>query len=107
MPRSESFHRRALRCQAHIQAYNLRKEQEPLASSLLSQLLSMPRHEMVVRYDTKDTGDGQGWYLVSAEWVNSWKRYVKSERAASCWARSRVHKAPKRLVDRTCRRRAR
>eukprot|EP00438_Fugacium_kawagutii_P030282 Skav225212 [mRNA] locus=scaffold1041:213130:216943:- [translate_table: standard] len=52
------------KCQAHILAYNLRKQAE---------------YEMVTRYDTKDTGEGQGWYLVDADWVENWKRYVKSE----------------------------
>ncbi len=49
---------------AHIEAYNRRKQLE---------------YELVMRYDTKDVGDGQFWYLVDAVWVNQWKRYVKSE----------------------------
>ncbi|CAE7349073.1 usp33 [Symbiodinium natans] len=52
------------RCQMHIDAYNQRKQAE---------------FDLVSKYDTKDTGDGQGWYLVNALWVNNWKRYVKGE----------------------------
>lgn len=58
------------KCQAHILAYNLRKQAE---------------YEMVTRYDTKDTGDGRGWYLVDADWVDHWKRYVKSEPVTNYW----------------------
>lgn len=58
------------KCQIRIAAYNLRKQAE---------------YEMVTRYDTKDTGDGQGWYLVNAEWVNNWKRYVKGKPVSNFW----------------------
>ena len=34
---------------------------------------------MVTKYDTKDTGDGQYWYLLDVDWVARWKKYVKSE----------------------------
>ncbi|CAD7923961.1 unnamed protein product [Amoebophrya sp. A120] len=47
-----------------IKAYNQRKVQE---------------FQLVSRYDTKDTGDGEFWYLVDANWVHQWKRYVKSD----------------------------
>ncbi|CAJ1451868.1 unnamed protein product [Effrenium voratum] len=56
------------KCQAYINAYNARKQAE---------------FDLVSRYDTKDTGDGDGWYLVSAVWVNDWKRYVKGEPATN------------------------
>ncbi|CAE8701241.1 unnamed protein product, partial [Polarella glacialis] len=52
------------RCQAYLRAYNDRKQAE---------------FELVSKYDTKDTGDGEAWYLVDALWVNNWKRYVKGE----------------------------
>eukprot|EP00930_Biecheleria_cincta_P101498 TRINITY_DN9314_c0_g1_i1.p1 TRINITY_DN9314_c0_g1~~TRINITY_DN9314_c0_g1_i1.p1 ORF type:complete len:920 (-),score=147.92 TRINITY_DN9314_c0_g1_i1:275-2944(-) len=52
------------RCQVFLSAYNTRKQFE---------------YELVTKYDTKDTGDGEAWYLVDALWVNSWKQYVKSE----------------------------
>mmetsp|Transcript_76576 Transcript_76576/g.212705 ORF Transcript_76576/g.212705 Transcript_76576/m.212705 type:complete len:935 (+) Transcript_76576:86-2890(+) len=52
------------KCQAHIRAYNERKQAE---------------YDLVSKYDTKDTGDGKYWYIVDALWVNKWKRYVKSE----------------------------
>jgi len=52
------------KCQAHLHAFNDRKQAE---------------YDLVSKYDTKDTGDGKGWYLVDALWVNKWKRYVKTE----------------------------
>jgi len=52
------------KCQRHIRAYNERKQAE---------------YDLVSKYDTKDTGDGKGWYLVDAVWVNKWKRYVRGE----------------------------
>jgi len=56
------------RCQRHLDAYNQRKQAE---------------FDLVSKYDTKDTGDGQGWYLVNVLWVNEWKRYVRGERVHS------------------------
>merc|ERR1719221_909413 len=55
------------KCQTHLRAYNERKQTE---------------YELVGKYDTKDTGDGKGWYLVDALWVNTWKRYVRAEHVA-------------------------
>mmetsp|Transcript_93927 Transcript_93927/g.242689 ORF Transcript_93927/g.242689 Transcript_93927/m.242689 type:complete len:1098 (-) Transcript_93927:450-3743(-) len=52
------------KCQIHLSAYNDRKQAE---------------FDLVSKYDTKDTGDGKGWYLVDALWVNKWKRYVRAE----------------------------
>eukprot|EP00440_Ansanella_granifera_P034371 gb/GFBE01037289.1/.p1 GENE.gb/GFBE01037289.1/~~gb/GFBE01037289.1/.p1 ORF type:complete len:956 (+),score=124.88 gb/GFBE01037289.1/:1-2868(+) len=52
------------KCQAYLSAYNVRKQAE---------------FELVSKYDTKTTGDGEGWYLVDALWVNNWKCYVKGE----------------------------
>jgi len=52
------------KCQTYISAYNVRKQHE---------------FDLVSKYDTKDTGEGKGWYLVDANWVNNWKRYVKGE----------------------------
>lgn len=52
------------KCQSHLSAYNDRKQIE---------------FDLVSKYDTKDTGDGKGWYLVDAIWVNNWKRYVRSD----------------------------
>mmetsp|Transcript_21289 Transcript_21289/g.68944 ORF Transcript_21289/g.68944 Transcript_21289/m.68944 type:complete len:957 (-) Transcript_21289:68-2938(-) len=52
------------KCQMYLRAYNDRKQAE---------------YDLVSKYDTKDTGDGEGWYLVDAVWVNKWKRYVRSE----------------------------
>lgn len=52
------------KCQRHLQAYNERKQAE---------------YGLVSKYDTKDTGDGQGWYIVDAAWVSRWKRYVRAE----------------------------
>lgn len=52
------------KCQAHLKSFNDRKQAE---------------YDLVSKYDTKDTGDGKGWYLVDALWVNKWKRYVKTE----------------------------
>jgi len=36
-------------------------------------------YSMVTKYDTKDTGDGQYWYLLDVDWVARWKKYVKSD----------------------------
>lgn len=52
------------KCQLFIRAYNERKQAE---------------FELVTKYDTKDTGEGNGWYLVDAAWVHKWKRYVRAE----------------------------
>lgn len=52
------------KCQTHIRAYNERKQAE---------------YDLVSKYDTKDTGEGQYWYLVDALWVNKWKRYVRAD----------------------------
>jgi ubiquitin carboxyl-terminal hydrolase 20/33 len=52
------------KCQTHLRAYNERKQAE---------------FDLVSKYDTKDKGDGKGWYLVDALWVNKWKRYVRAE----------------------------
>jgi len=57
-------------CQRHISAYNLRRAKE---------------YELVQAYDTKDTGDGQCWYLVDTGWVEEWKKYVKSEPITAYW----------------------
>mmetsp|Transcript_34467 Transcript_34467/g.73426 ORF Transcript_34467/g.73426 Transcript_34467/m.73426 type:complete len:880 (-) Transcript_34467:214-2853(-) len=51
-------------CQRHLQVFNDRKQTE---------------YELVTKYDTKTTGEGHGWYLVDAVWVNKWKRYVRSD----------------------------
>jgi len=48
-------------CSAHLKAYNKRKRLE---------------YEMVQKYDTRDTSDGKYWYLVDAQWVAKWKKYV-------------------------------
>ena len=42
-----------------IEAYNERKRVE---------------FELISRYDTKDVGDGDFWYLVDGDWVARWKR---------------------------------
>mmetsp|Transcript_17196 Transcript_17196/g.49750 ORF Transcript_17196/g.49750 Transcript_17196/m.49750 type:complete len:942 (-) Transcript_17196:70-2895(-) len=52
------------KCQAHLRAYNDRKQAE---------------YDLVSKYDTKDTGDGKAWYLVDAVWVNKWKCYIKAD----------------------------
>jgi hypothetical protein len=52
------------KCQTYIRAYNERKQAE---------------FDLVSKYDTKDTGDGNYWYLVDALWVNKWKRYVRGD----------------------------
>lgn len=54
------------KCQTHLRAYNERKQAE---------------FDLVSKYDTKDKGDGKGWYLVDALWVNKWKCYVRAEHA--------------------------
>mmetsp|Transcript_893 Transcript_893/g.2534 ORF Transcript_893/g.2534 Transcript_893/m.2534 type:complete len:668 (-) Transcript_893:110-2113(-) len=53
-------------CQAYMHAYNERKAVEKT---------------LVQKYDTKDTGDGNSWYLVDAIWVAAWKSYVQSKTA--------------------------
>jgi uncharacterized small protein (DUF1192 family) len=53
------------KCQTFIRAYNDRRQAE---------------FDLVSKYDTKDTGEGNYWYLVDALWVNKWKRYVRAER---------------------------
>lgn len=51
-------------CQAHLRAYNDRKQAE---------------FDLVQKYDSKDPADGKYWYIVDALWVNSWKRYIRAE----------------------------
>jgi len=56
---------RVIICQksiCYIDAYNSRKTREL---------------DLITHYDTKDTGVGKYWYLVDADWVNRWKKYVK------------------------------
>jgi len=73
------------KCQVHVAAYIARKRVES---------------DLVTKFDTKDKGDGQYWYLLDAQWVNKWRLYTRAEPLTNI--RSICHPGPitnSRLLD--------